>query len=41
MLGVEYELFDGTLLEIAILENIINTDNSTDFGLHLGVRRRF
>ena len=31
----------GTVLEIGLIENMINVDNSPDFGLHFGIRHRF
>lgn len=41
MLGVKWRVASQTLLEAAILENIIVYSNSPDFGLHVGLTRRF
>ena len=40
-LGWKGEIHRGTVLEIGLIENIINVDNSPDFGLHFGLRHRF
>jgi hypothetical protein len=40
-LGWKAEVRRGTVLEIGLIENIINEDNSPDFGLHFGLRHRF
>ena len=40
-LGWKREFRPGTVLEIGLIENIINVDNSPDFGLHFGLRHRF
>ena len=39
--GWKGEVRPGTVLEIGVIENIINADNSPDFGLHFGLRFRF
>jgi thioredoxin-related protein len=39
--GWKGEIHTGTVLEIGLLENVINADNSPDFGLHFGIRHRF
>ena len=39
--GWKGEIRTGTVLEIGLIENIINADNSPDFGLHFGLRFRF
>lgn len=40
-LGWKGEIRPGTVLEIGLIENVINVDNSPDFGLHFGIRHRF
>jgi hypothetical protein len=39
-LGWKRRLKDGWLLEVGLIENIIEFDNSPDFGVHLGLTRR-
>lgn len=40
-LGWKWEFKRNTVLEIGLIENIIEVDNSPDFGLHFGLRHRF
>jgi thiol-disulfide isomerase/thioredoxin len=40
-LGWKCEISLGTVLEIGLIENMINVDNSPDFGLHFGIKHRF
>jgi hypothetical protein len=40
-LGWKREVRPGSVLEIGLIENLINADNSPDFGLHFGIRHRF
>jgi hypothetical protein len=40
-LGFKWELSEGKVVEFALVENIINYDNSPDFGFHLGYSHRF
>jgi hypothetical protein len=40
-LGWKCEVRPGTVLELGLIENIVNMDNSPDFGLHFGLRYRF
>lgn len=39
--GWKGEIRSGTVLEIGLIENIIEVDNSPDFGLHFGLKHRF
>ncbi len=39
--GWKWELYPKTVLELGLIENIWSFDNSPDFGLHLGLSRRF
>lgn len=39
--GVKVEVAPMTVLEIGLLENIVTSDNSPDFGLHAGLLYRF
>lgn len=39
--GWKREVAEGTVLEIGLIENIIEVDNSPDFGLHFGLQFRF
>ena len=39
--GWKGEIRPGTVLELGLIENIIDADNSPDFGLHFGLRHRF
>jgi thiol-disulfide isomerase/thioredoxin len=40
-LGYKWEVRDGGILEVGLIENIISFDNSPDFGFHLGYSQRF
>ncbi len=40
-LGWKWEYDSNRVFEIGLIENIIEVDNSPDFGLHFGLRRRF
>ncbi len=40
-LGWKWEFLPRTTLELGLIENILSFDNSPDFGLHLGLSRRF
>ena len=40
-LGWKRELDGGSVIEIGLVENIIEADNSPDFGLHFGFLKRF
>ena len=40
-LGWKHEIGRGSVLEIGLIENAITADNSPDFGIHVGFRRRF
>jgi len=40
-LGWKWELAPKTVFEFGLIENIINFDNSPDFGVHLGLMFRF
>jgi hypothetical protein len=40
-LGWKRELGSGLLLEIGLIENMIEVDNSPDFGIHFGLSKRF
>ncbi|HXH28102.1 MAG TPA: DUF3187 family protein, partial [Candidatus Polarisedimenticolia bacterium] len=40
-LGWKWEVAGPTLLEAGVIENLISFDNSPDFGVHVGVTRRF
>ena len=40
-LGWKWEYRPGTVLELGLIENIVEVDNSPDFGLHFGLRHRF
>ena len=40
-LGVKYRLKERTVLEFGLLENLVNYDNSPDFGFHFGITHRF
>ena len=39
--GWKCEVRPGTVIELGVIENLINADNSADFGVHFGVRHRF
>ena len=39
-LGYKWEFVPRTILEVGLIENIVEFDNSPDFGIHLGVSRR-
>lgn len=39
--GWKHEIGRGSVLEIGLIENAITADNSPDFGIHVGFRRRF
>ncbi len=39
--GWKREMNPGTVLELGLIENLINADNSPDIGLHIGIRHRF
>lgn len=40
-LGGRIHISDSTSVEIGLIENVINYDNGPDFGIHLGVTRRW
>ena len=40
-LGLKAEVASMTVLEIGLIENVVTSDNSPDFGLHIGLLRRF
>jgi hypothetical protein len=40
-LGFKWELAERTVFEFGLIENIINFNNSPDFGLHAGLTVRF
>jgi hypothetical protein len=40
-LGWKWEFEPGTVFEIGLIENLIEFDNSPDFGVHFGLRHRF
>ena len=40
-IGWKREIAEGTVFEIGLIENIIEVDNSPDFGLHFGLQYRF
>lgn len=40
-LGWKGEILRGTVLEVGLIENVIVSDNSPDFGLHAGISLRF
>lgn len=40
-LGFKWEFSEGVVLEFALIENFITTNNSPDFGVHAGVAWRF
>jgi Protein of unknown function (DUF3187) len=40
-LGWKWELAGPTLLEAGVIENLFSFDNSPDFGVHIGLSRRF
>ena len=40
-LGWKREIASGLVLEIGLIENIIEVDNSPDFGLHFALHKRF
>jgi len=40
-LGGKFRILQKTFLEFGLLENLINYDNSADFGFHFGVAHRF
>ena len=40
-LGWKKEVSSGLVIEIGLIENVIEPDNSPDFGLHFGLRKRF
>ena len=40
-LGFKWECSPGVVLEFALIENFLTTNNSPDFGLHAGVAWRF
>ena len=40
-IGWKWEFTRGTVLEPGLIENIVEVDNSPDFGLHFGLRHRF
>lgn len=40
-LGWKWEFRKGTVFEVGLIENIIEVDNSPDFGLHFGIQHRF
>jgi len=40
-LGWKWELAERTVLELGLIENIINFNNSPDFGVHAGLTYRF
>ena len=40
-IGWKGEIFRGMVLEIGLIENILNYENSPDFGVHVGLVRRF
>ena len=39
--GWKTEIRQGTVLELGLIENLFNADNTPDFGLHFGIRHRF
>jgi len=39
--GWKREITSGTVLEVGLIENIIDSDASPDFGVHFGIRHRF
>lgn len=40
-LGWKWEMYPGTMLEIGVVENILNFENSADFGMLVGFSKRF
>ena len=40
-IGWKCELSEGTVLELGLIENVIEVDNSPDFGFHFGIEFRF
>ena len=40
-MGWKWEFSPGTVFEVGLIENLIEFDNSPDFGLHFGLRHRF
>ena len=40
-LGWKWEALSKTVIEVGLIENLISFDNSPDFGLHVGLVRRF
>jgi len=40
-LGFKYRIRGKTVLEFGLLENLVNYDNSPDFGFHFGITHRF
>jgi hypothetical protein len=40
-LGWKWELAERTVLELGLIENLVNFDNSPDFGVHAGLTYRF
>ena len=40
-LGWKWEVLSKTVIEIGLIENLISFDNSPDFGIHVGLVRRF
>ena len=40
-LGLKWELAERTVLEFGLIENLVNFDNSPDFGIHAGLTYRF
>lgn len=35
--GVKWQLKNGAILELSVIENLVNFENSADFGLHFGL----
>ncbi len=40
-LGFKYRVKEKTTLEFGLIENLVNYDNSPDFGFHFGITHRF
>ena len=40
-LGWKWEVVSKTVIEVGLIENLISFDNSPDFGIHVGLVRRF
>ncbi len=40
-MGLKWQFVETSVLELGVVENIINHDNSPDFGLHVMVTHQF